>query len=679
MMKAKLVSTLSLLILLVSCQTKDFGDFKLLPEPQEIEFLGTSRISPADLPVFAKTVHSIRDFETNNKLRIVLKIDEKLDLRAEGYLLNIRKNNIEITGKDQTGLFYAVKTLEQIAQDASDQNINLPNCKITDQPALAYRAIHIDVKHHLETIEYYYELIDWLASYKVNAIIAEVEDKIQYQRQAKIASPDAISIDDWNKLSNYSQERNIEISPLVQGLGHASFILKHDEYNALRDDPDSDWAFNPLDPETYQVQFDLYLDAMEAMPHGRYLHVGGDEVHTTGRNSGQSNLELQLIWLNKVCKFAEEHDRTPIFWDDMPLKHAGVYQPMFNSGMQQEEVDSIWNVNGKILEEFLDQFPRECVYMRWNYNAPQTYGNTKTMEWYLQNGLSVMGATAGQTRWVLMPQNQSNMENIKSFALSSIETGLDGLLLTLWDDDSPHFELYKRGILFFSEYTWSGDKRTNEDLKSSYRQREFSIEAAQENWGFIDELEGPVSFWNAALLKGNKRNRLTKESDPITESVIDFPDLNNPGPWAEKHKARVQKADEVYKICELVQEKIDQIKNTQPRNLFTLNIYESVNELVKFSAGALITLNRVSFISDNTEMQDVINDLSRLRIEFAALRERFENTYAQTRILKKPDDYVLDQDHHSHLANQTINFDWQFMAEMLFLDKLDLWIDANYQ
>ena len=68
-----------------------------------------------------------------------------------------------------------------------------------------------------------------------------------------------------------------------------------------------------------------------------------------------------------------------------------------------------------------------------------------------------MGATAGQTRWVLMPQDYSNIESIKSFSLTSVEKELDGLLLTLWDDDSPHFELYKRGIYAFAEYTWGGN------------------------------------------------------------------------------------------------------------------------------------------------------------------------------------------------------------------------------
>ncbi|MFC2098043.1 family 20 glycosylhydrolase, partial [Bacteroidota bacterium] len=358
--------------------------------------------------------------------------------------------------------------------------------------ALSYRAIHIDVKHHLEKTDYYYKLIDKLARYKINAIIAEVEDKIKYQRQPDVGSADALSIEEWKKLSDYAWERNIEISPLVQGLGHASFILKHDKYKNLRDDPESDWAFNPLDPETYKVQFDLYLDAIEATPYGRYLHVGGDEVHTTGRNSGKSPLELQLIWLNKVCKFAEEHGRIPIFWDDMPLKQAGVYQPMYKPDLSEEEVNKIWEKNEKNLLEFLDQFPKNCVYMRWNYSSPEAIGNGKAMEWFRNNGMQVMGATAGQTRWVLMPQNESNMENIKSFALSSINSGINGLLLTLWDDDSPHFELYWRGIVAFSEYTWAGESRSKELIKTAYRQREFSAAVSNSEYSFIDQLEGCI-------------------------------------------------------------------------------------------------------------------------------------------------------------------------------------------
>ena len=45
-----------------------------------------------------------------------------------------------------------------------------------------------------------------------------------------------------------------------------------------------------------------------------------------------------------------------------------------------------------------------------------------------------------------------------------------------------------------------------------------------------------------------------------------------------------------------------------------------------------------------------------------SLRKKFEEVYSKTRILEKPNSYILDQDHHNHPANQSKNFDWQFFS-----------------
>ncbi len=521
----------------------------------------------------------------------------------------------------------------------------------------------------MEKTDYYYKLIDRLAQYKINAIIAEVEDKLAYERQPIVGSADALSIEEWQKLSKYAKKRFIEISPLVQGLGHASFILKHDQYKYLRDDPDSDWAFNPLLPETYEVQYDLYLDALEAMPDGKYLHVGGDEVHTTGRNSGKTELELQLIWLNKVCTFADEHDRIPIFWDDMPIKYAGLYESMFNSGLSSYAVDRLWKDNEDKLLEYLDMFPDNCIYMRWNYSHPQAEGNIKAMEWFTEHDLKVMGATAGQTRWKLMPQNESNMENIRSFATTSIDMEIGGLLLTLWDDDSPHFELYMRGILAFAEYAWSGDIRSKEEIKAAYRHREYGHALSGEEFGFVDDLEKAVEWWNAALLKSDSRNNLRNMEDP-TEAVIDLPFSGARSEWTEKYSVKLQNAALSMRYCNRAIAMIDTMKTLADRNLYRLEVYEQVAKLIQFSGNAMIALQFYDIATTEQEKQEALSILKKLPPEFEVLRAGFEEVYAHTRILNKPEGYILDQDHHRHMANQSINFDWQFWAEIYFLEKL---------
>jgi len=348
-----LVSIAFVLPGLLNCAAQETNRVNPLPIPQRFETSGPSKISPEQtlthyatpgsaLAVLADFFPAINTVENRQEARLVSSIDNSLDLPAEGYRLVIDEDRISIAGKDKAGLFYGFMTLLQLWEDAGDLSICLPQCTIEDWPALPYRAIHLDMKHHREKAEYYYRIIDRLARYKVNAIIAEMEDKLVYPRQPLVGSKDGLTISQWQQLSHYAQKRHIEISPLIQGLGHASFVLKHEAYKPLRDNPESDWAFNPLDPKTYEVQLDLYRDAIEATPHGRFLHVGGDEVHTTGRGCGKSPLELQLLWLSKVCAFAEQQGRIPIFWDDMPLKHAGVYKTLHNTKLDQKAVDSVW-------------------------------------------------------------------------------------------------------------------------------------------------------------------------------------------------------------------------------------------------------------------------------------------------------------------------------------------------
>ncbi|MDT0553903.1 glycoside hydrolase family 20 zincin-like fold domain-containing protein [Urechidicola vernalis] len=655
--------------------------FEILPSPQRFEITGQSSIKFGEvkklyadnlskLPVHGTFLNEL--FSVNNEADadLVYRIDSTIQVDAEGYTLSINNNKIVIVGKDEAGLFYGVKSLEQLLEDAKDQKAFLPNCTITDFPKLKYRSIQLDIKHHLEKKSYYYDLMDYLAGLKVNAIIVEMEDKLKYEKHPLIGSDDGFTIEEWAELSNYANDRNIEISPLIQGLGHASFILKHDKYKALRDDPKSDWAFNPLDPRTYELQFDLYREAIKATPNGKYLHIGGDEVHTTGKNSGRSALDLQLEWLRKVCKFAEENNRIPIFWDDMPLKQAGVYKPMFNKNMTQEEVDEVWEKNEHKLVEFLDQFPKNCIYMRWNYHTPEALGNTKAMEWFRAHDLQVMGATAGQTRWVLMPQRESNIKEIKTFALSSIESGLNGLLLTLWDDDSPHFELYKRGINAFSEYTWSGDKRSKSELKSVFRHRQFSFETSGNEFSFIDNLEKPVGIWKNILLNGNKRNYLKGNENAIEKFVIDLP-TEKKGVWSDKNKERIENAENTLKTCSKIESTLDKMKSEATRNSYTLEIYEQVNKLVQFSSNAVLKLRDYDKAQDKEEERMALEGLKLLSKEFTALRTEFEAVYGKTRVLNKPENYILDQDDHVHLSNQSLNFDWQFYAELLFLEKLE--------
>ncbi|TXE11034.1 beta-N-acetylhexosaminidase [Algoriphagus aquimarinus] len=676
----RLFSTFNLLItllILASCNSvpKKEGSFMILPSPSSVEISGISDLLASDIEDLVDQAKadfiSGKALEASKNKSLTFSLDKDSDLKAEAYTLDISEDHIAITATTKEGLWYGVITLGQLVQDALDQDAALPLISVKDEPALKYRSVQLDVKHHLEKKDYYYELMDRLAEMKINGVILEIEDKLAFEKQPKVGSSDAWTIAEWKKLSDYAMARNIRISPLVQGLGHASFILKHEEYKDLRDDPESDWAFNPLDERTYEVQFDLYSDALAAFPHAQYLHVGGDEVHTTGRGSGKSPLELQLTWLNKVSKYAEEHGVTPIFWDDMPLKNAGVYGSVYNRNLSEVQVDSIWTVNEPNLNKYVDMFPKNCVYMRWNYDMPETMGNNRAMQWFTDHGFLVMGATAGQTRWNLMPLEESNTANIRDFALISIDNNADGLLLTLWDDDSPHFELYGRGIAIFAEYTWSGQKRTSGELHAAYRQRTFGSELASEDFAFINDLEAPVAFWKNALLDKKDRNQLRRMDNPMQDAVLTLPEANTPGEWTERNKEKLAKAKVNQVIVDSVLYKIAASKKAALRNNYTLEVYEQVAKVTQFTNKSLLLLAEWDLAKTAEERETAKEKLLSLEGEWNAQLVELEKVYGKTRELNKPDDYILDQDHHAHLANQALRFsDWQFYVEGLFLQKI---------
>ena len=341
-------------------------NFVILPSPKTINILQGEGLNAGDLKTILFS-DKISRFPLGNFLKrlkltgkseegtVVLELtNSNVPKSTEGYSLTVTANQVSIKSSSKAGLFYGCQTLEQLMEDALAQNINIPPMEIVDFPGIAYRPIHLDTKHHLDNMKSYYDLVDRLSRLKVNAIIWELEDKLRYREYAMVGAENAIGVQEMAALSNYAKARNVEISPLIQGLGHASFILKHEELKYLRDNPESDWAFCPLNPDTYKVQFSLYQDAIDATPHGKYLHIGGDEVGKLGMSalskaSGKTPFELQMHWLRKVSEFAAQHNRTPIFWDDMVLKRAGLYKTTYDESLTDSDVDNIWKENGENL------------------------------------------------------------------------------------------------------------------------------------------------------------------------------------------------------------------------------------------------------------------------------------------------------------------------------------------
>ncbi len=658
--------------------------YRLIPHPQSIKELPGKGVNYDELsyirlgegvsmPALMKGWISMLPQSPRSGKPIYLALSEaQVPESPEGYTLEVSAKGVVIMAKTSAGLFYGCQTLEQLMEDSHDFRQPIPFMKITDYPAIPYRAVHFDTKHHLDRIEYYYKEIDKLAYYKVNAIIWEIEDKLRYTRRPEIAAPNAISKQEMQAICRYAQERNIEISPLVQGLGHAGFILKH--HWELRENPHSDWEFCPSDPRTYELQFDLYQDAIEAMPYGKYLHIGGDEITAIGidercKKTGKSPFELQMIWLQKVCNYATEQGRIPIFWDDMPLKFGGIWE-LIQSDKSGRELELAWNTTK--LDDAIRLFPKECIYMRWNYQDATKPAHQRLLRWYHEKGLKVMGATAAASGGSpFLPRNHSMAGYIKGFSQLVADHQLSGILATAWDDGSPHSETVWRGYIAQGEFGWNPSTRNIEAFKQAHAQREYGFGHNEQRMNFLDELEQTAYFFDSALVTSGRRNPAWGTTQ---FTLISLPDKTKPGAWSKTYQDKIAQAKNEEKRYTSIAQSIRTAKENALRNRYTLDVYEQTSYLLHYPTRLLLALHAYDTASGQESRKDALKHIAQTCDYFETMRQELESVYSQTRFMENPEGYLADSNHHNHLAAKTNNSDWLYLYEIPMVRNIRTWI-----
>ncbi|WP_372936340.1 family 20 glycosylhydrolase, partial [Mariniphaga sediminis] len=675
--------------------------FRILPAPREVVLLEGDGLHFGDLgtvslsqnvqrPVMGSILNQLPEESEDKKRKgtLALKISTGQDIpdSREGYILTVKNGSAEITSRDRAGLFYGCQTLEQLLEDARDYGVAIPACQITDYPEMVYRSLQFDVKHHLDHMNYYYESIDRLARYKINAVVFEFEDKLRYRRQPSIAAPQAISIDEMAALTKYARERNIEITPLVQGLGHATFILKHEEYAHLRELPENRWAFCPLHEGTYQVLFDMYRDAMDATPGAKYFHIGGDEVGNIGLcplcnpiAEKEGLLKLNLYWLNRVCDFLIENGRTPVFWDDMPLKEAGVYRSAHDEEMTAAEAGKIWKKGAEELEKVISGFPENCVYMRWNYSMGTQPGNIKALEWYQKSGLKSMIATAAQSgHAALFPFDDRDEEissrgipAIKSFIELAKEKGIDGMLCTAWDDRSPHMETHWRGFIASAQYSWSKREMSLDEFDTAYLQRDYGVSIpdyvelyvwlrnAADFWeGAFNPTSDRLKMDNAMLpLPGISHSLIPEEGKKIRENtnidysrrLIELPHRQNPGKWSEKYRERLDRAKIIVEEYPEAAKKLEELYLRSQENRYHWKVFSALNNF-QISAPKLLLALEACDTGNEKKYNEGLGKVEITLDDFNRSWEKLKQVYAQTRFVTYPENYVPDR--YYHFASQ---------------------------
>ncbi|MFG2295424.1 beta-N-acetylhexosaminidase [Streptomyces sp. NPDC048603] len=222
-------------------------------------------------------------------------------LGEEGYRLESTAAAVTLTAHAPAGLFRGVQTLRQLVSGPDGREV--PGGTVTDTPRFGYRGAMIDIARHHFTVPQVKRYVDQLAQYKINKLHVHLTDdqgwRLDIASWPRLASYGGVggvgggagghwTREEYRDFVEYAADRYIEVIPEIDMPGHTNAALaSYAELNCDGRAParytGTKVGFSSLCVSkeiTYEFIDDVLREVAELTP-GRYLHIGGDEAHST--------------------------------------------------------------------------------------------------------------------------------------------------------------------------------------------------------------------------------------------------------------------------------------------------------------------------------------------------------------------------------------------------------------
>jgi hexosaminidase len=261
-------------------------------------------------------------------------------LGDEGYELNITKKLIILSANSPAGLFRGVQTIRQLLPARIEMATlqkgpwKIGAGTITDFPSYSYRGAMLDVSRHFFGVQDVKRVIDFLAYYKMDALHLHLSDDQGWRIEIK-SWPELINHgsttqvgggkggfytqEQYSDIVKYAKDRYITIIPEIDMPGHtnaalASYAQLNCNGQATELYTGTKVGFSTLCTNldiTYKFIDDVVRELAAITP-GPYIHIGGDESHSTKR-------EDYIPFINKVQDIVLSHGKKVLGWDDIAI------------------------------------------------------------------------------------------------------------------------------------------------------------------------------------------------------------------------------------------------------------------------------------------------------------------------------------------------------------------------
>ena len=379
----------------------------------------------------------------NPLVRNFLQGEKSLNLRAlgdEGYILSVSQNAAVVAANTEQGAFYGFQSLRQLLQKAGDE-VKLPQVVVRDEPAVPFRGIRLYVPGP-ENISFFKRFVrDFMALYKYNVVILEVNgvmrldrhpeinvggrefaNEMNYSRRNRPAGPggqfqdsahhDAgdgqiLEKQELADLVDYIRQFHIEVIPEIPSLTHSYYLLnRHRELAEIRD---AEWpdTYCPSNPASYKLLFDVYDEYIDVIQ-PKMVHIGKDEwrmpVNVCPRCKGKDYRELYVQDVNRIYNHLKSKGIEVGLWGDHLLESVR------GKGFRERETESGYKYQipgGLTTEQVRQSIPKDILVFNWFWGKPendlaverfgfrQAYGNLRPNISNWEERLKLRGVIGG--------------------------------------------------------------------------------------------------------------------------------------------------------------------------------------------------------------------------------------------------------------------------------------------
>ena len=595
--------------------------------------------------------------------------DKKQD--REQYRMTAEAGKISIRSATQDGIFYGVQTLLQLIRK-NDDGVFINALEINDWPDTKVRAVHYDTKHHQDTQSYVESFIRDLAKYKINMLVWEWEDKLAYPSHPKIGAPGAFTVQQMQEITRYAKKYNIQLTPLVQGLGHASFILKWPQYAQLREVPASNFEFCPLKDESYDLLFDLWDDAVTATPGSEYIHIGSDETYELGMCPDCAKKEKEIgrsglyhIFTTRATEHLAKKGRKvmawerPMGWTMSDHKGAVTIAPdkrlILTESYDYETPDFKYAKEAKRLGHSVyayDPNPGvEPLFLPYFFRKPRDFA-TETIEGCLEHSYNYLTSHLGKGVF-------------------------DGVIRTSWDDAGLHNQVWMLTFATTAAFSWNASMPSLDEFTDTYFKNYYGEQAANMERLFFLLNDGALFYMESfeRHVWHDKSIGKTRIPDMPRGDVMEY----NPF-WNKEYAVQVTrstemltKMDEASRICK------ENIANSV-KNKYDFEIFQTIINLIRHNAQTFLDLSALEKAIAEAHRQNILDkslaytnlgkaeaivqsQLDRRKKVFDELVSVWEKTRLPKGMSADGRDFFFEQDRTVHFANRAPDMTYLIMDE----------------